>query len=234
MSEKTYHQVTAEGFLSLPNALRQGAWGAVSAPDAPSPAEVTALSAQALCKALLVRALLALRRILHPDPGDADALFDEEWDRVQRLWASDIVGLENSKDPQARADGALLRDATLKGRGTAQTTMRYEDEVQWGFSQADKAQEPTLRAIIDRHGLSERVEEIHDTTSALADAIGWSADAGQRVKPSTQRRVALRRCAQACAHADMTLSLMLDLLPAASPEATQAAEQLNTIRKILG
>jgi hypothetical protein len=233
MSEKTYSQVMEAGYLSLLNTLPQSEWGQISAPTAPSPAEVIGLSPLALSKVLLMRALLGMRRILHPDPAEAADLRDQDWDRVQRLLDADIIRLENSKDPQARADGALLRAATLKGHGTGQTNMRYEAEVQWGFLQVQKAEEPSLQAAIARHDLTERFEEIASTTSALADAIGWSADTA-RVSPSIRRRAALRGCAQACALADKTLLALLDLLPVGSPEAARVASLLSTLRKILG
>jgi hypothetical protein len=111
--------------------------------------------------------------------------------------------------------------------------MRYEAEVQWGFLQVQKAEEPSLQAAIARHDLTERFEEIASTTSALADAIGWSADTA-RVSPSIRRRAALRGCAQACALADKTLLALLDLLPVGSPEAARVASLLSTPPQDLG
>jgi hypothetical protein len=231
MSEKTYNQATEAAFLTLLGALQQGEWGAVQAPAAPAAADVLSLGVLALCKVNLLRALTALRSVLHPRPEDAPALFDQSWDHVQRLWANTVEGLELSADPQARADGALLRAATLKGKGTAQTSMRYEAEVQWGFAQVQKADEPPIRAAIDRHNLQDHIDQIADTTSALADAIGWSTQAGKRLSPSDLRRNTMRRCAQTCSHTDQTLDMVLALLPASSPEATRVLHFLGTLRQ---
>lgn len=233
MSEKTYSQATEATFLTLLGALRQGEWGEIQVPDTRAPFDALTLGAVALCKLDLLQTLTAMRSVFHPRPEDAPSLCDQSWDRVQRLWESVVAGLELSADPQARADGALLRAATLKGRGTAQTAMRYEAEVQWGFAQVQKADEPPIREAIDRHNLQDHIDQIESSTAVLAEAIGWSTQTGKRLSPYGLRRDALRRCAYACTYADQTLSTLLALLPNSAPDAAHVTKLLNTLRQCL-
>lgn len=185
-----------------------------------------------LSKVELMWALLRMRRILNPKPEDAAEIFDQDWDRVQRLYNADITALENDKDPQTRADGAFLRSVSLKGQGTAQTRMRYEAEVQWGFSQVEKADEEAVRILIDRHNLQARIDEIEATTRALAESIGWDLDTHKRLSPSVQKRVALQRCARVCLHVHSQLQMVADLLPSSSHEAQHIRALLVPLQKL--
>jgi hypothetical protein len=219
MSQFTYGHATEEGFLALLDALSKGEWGAVVVPDVLTPQDLVSLGVAALCKVQLLWALLGMRRILNPRAEDAVALFDEEWDRVQRQLHLDVSSLENAKDAQTRADGEALRAAMLKGRGVAQTTLRYGSEVQWGLAQVQKADEPALQEIIARHALQERMDEVEATTRALGEAIGWDAVADERLRPSSQRRVALSRGAEACALVHRQLMNVLAHIPSTSAQA---------------
>lgn len=232
MSQVSYGHATEEGFLSLLDALKQGDWGAIRIPDNPSPQDILALSVVAMCKMQLMSALLAMRRLLHPRPEDAAEVFDQEWDRVQRAYNADITALENHKDPQTRADGAFLRAASLKGQGTGQTSLRYEAEVQWGLAQVEKANDESLKPIIDRHNLQARIDEIEATTRALAESIGWDLTSHTRLRPALQKRVALQRCARICVNIHNHLQAAADLLPSLSPEAQHIHALLAPLQKL--
>ncbi len=232
MSQVSYGHTTEEGFLSLLDALKQGDWGAIPIPDNPSPQDILALGVVAMCKLQLMSVLLAMRRLLHPRPEDAAEVFDQAWDRVQRAYNADITALENHKDPQTRTDGSTLRAASLKGQGTGQTTMRYEAEVQWGLAQVEKANEESLKAIIDRHNLQARIDEIEATTRALAQAIGWDLASHTRLRRALQKRFALQRCAQVCVSVHNHLQNTLDLLPSLSPEAHNLRSLLAPLQKL--
>lgn len=232
MSQVSYGHTTEAGFLSILDAIKQGEWGAIRVPDNPLPQELLMLGVTQLSKVELMWALLRMRRILNPKPEDAAEIFDQDWDRVQRLYNADITALENDKDPQTRADGAFLRSVSLKGQGTAQTKLRYEAEVQWGFSQVEKADEEAVRILIDRHNLQARIDEIEAITRALAEAIGWDLATHKRLSPSVQKRVALRRCADALAMVHQQLETLLEILPSTSPEAAHLNALLAPLLKL--
>lgn len=69
---------------------------------------------------------------------------DAEWDSAQRALNLCLATAAEHKDPAVREAAGRLRGALLKGAGTEQTTLSYDEEVDYGRQQLLRAAKDPL------------------------------------------------------------------------------------------
>lgn len=237
MSGQGFSYVPVEGFSSLARELEQGAWGELDIRDfledaSPrrSPLEASRLQGMKLqlhesCQALIGVAALE---------GETLALrLDREWDAIQReLDAELAVHAARRRDPARQAAALRCRKALLAGRGTAQTQLTLEKEVDWGRNQAALVSKAPLSDDFALLGLASLVSEIASKTEELAAALGMSKPEAPLATRSARVRELLLRCVRAANLVVDELEFFLDLSSLREPERQQVEALLAPLLQI--
>ena len=195
MSETSYAYVPEEGFEGFAQELSQGAWALIDTKDFGGAGQAAAKS---LCDAPLqitwkLRVAWVLAELAAARGGADQAKdVDNAWDGTQKRFAGLLAAATHDKDTEKRAAAARLQKAFLLGAGSGQTKLRYQQEVDFGRTQAQLAKEAQHAADIALLGLLGVITEIEEATDALAEAIGHGQGEGRR--PSERRRSALGAC----------------------------------------
>lgn len=94
------------------------------------------------------------------------------WDSTQKRLKALLDAAAVHPDAQVREAAERLRKALLLGAGEAQTKLKYQQEVDFGRQQVELASSSQVAADIALIGLGSVIDDIRDTTEALANAIG--------------------------------------------------------------
>jgi hypothetical protein len=184
-----YGYVGTDGFLAFRAELEHDAWKSVVTKkhhpdksgdgliDAPSPTQ---------WKVRLLQALDALEQSV--GQGNGNKLLDDEWDRCQKR-----LDLRSNFDladplPARRAAADRVRQALLAGNGTAQTSLDYDKEVDFGEKQALLAGKQPLAADIKLLGYESLLADIARATQDLAQGIGRTDGRGRPLARSARIR----------------------------------------------
>jgi hypothetical protein len=103
---------------------------------------------------------------------------DVDWDRAQTQLARKLAAEEVDDDPARVAAAKCLQRDLLSGRGTAQTTLPFDEEVAFGVRQRELAAQEPYKSHIALLGLGSQIERIKQTTEALDAALKAGAAAG--------------------------------------------------------
>ncbi len=123
---------------------------------------------------------------------------DAEWDSAQRALNLCLATAAEHKDPAVREAAGRLRGALLKGAGTEQTTLSYDEEVDYGRQQLLRAAKDPLAADAKKiPGLRDHLARIDEATEALAKAIGRGPGQKRAAAPSKRLREAMSACVTA-------------------------------------
>ncbi len=233
MSEPSYAYVPEEGFEGFAQELSQGAWALIDTKDFEGAGQA---AAKPLCDApLQVTWKLRVAWVLvelGAARGGADLAkdVDNAWDGTQKRLAGLLAAGTHDKAHEKRAAAARLQKAFLLGAGSGQTKLRYQQEVDFGRTQAQLAKEAQYAADIALLGLDSLVTEIEEATDALAEAIGHGQGKGRR--PSERRRAALGACSTTfAAVADSIAWVIRHGTPADQPRAQALLVSFHALAK---
>jgi hypothetical protein len=122
---------------------------------------------------------------------------DDAWDSLQRKLNFSLGLAGEDKDKDNRDAAARLRDVLLLGNGTAQTTLGWNEEVDFGRQQVELTAKGALAEDAKKVGVQPLLAEISAATEALSCGLGRGS--GQRRAGTRAARVreALAECAAA-------------------------------------
>lgn len=226
MGQLWFTYVPVEGFVSFSQVLDEEAWGAID----PSPWEgpkqtalkplgdAPAVVVWKLQIAWVIGALLAAR-----DGAGSAKDRDKAWDNGQRSLSALLTAAAASSDAKKREAAGRLQKSLLKGRGEAQTKLKYQQEVDFGRQQNKLVSEGQAAADIVLLNLQPAMEEIAATTEALAVAIGHG-DGSER--PGERLKAAMTACASTFSAVAQQLAWLIDNGEAGADQ--QRAAELRT------
>jgi hypothetical protein len=202
MARFGYSFVSDKGFVAFAHDLNEGAWKDISIKKYDVPDRMPALSLleaprPVVWKLRATWAIAALREILGGASEEALAQLDSDWDSAQRKLYYHLGGASEDKDSGKREAAERLRGALLRGSGTAQTTLGYDDEVDFGRHQLAILRSDPLAVDAKKVGLAAVVKQIEESTEALAKALGR----GPGQKRSSPRSIRLREALTECSAA---------------------------------
>ena len=90
-----------------------------------------------------------------------------------------------------------LRAQLLHGGGTGQTAFDYDQEVDFGRDQIELCKEAATAADVKKLKIGDLVQEIAETTEALARGNGRTAGSKRAGAPSIKQREAVAACSAA-------------------------------------
>jgi hypothetical protein len=222
MSHHGYSRVEDMAFIGFQNKLSEGAWAQVSSvvlvdrsAGADPNAMITALmQAPTLVtvKALMLHSVGQLVQALDSKASSVEAV-DAAWDSAQRRFSYALAEKGESLVPQEREAAHRLRQHLLLGRGTAQTTLPPQKEVDFGHTQFLTAQEPQNKADLQLLGLEGRVAELQDLTLQLERAVQEQQQGAHALSRAQRRSFAKAQCVEAFNLAHTTLQEYLNLKP---------------------
>jgi hypothetical protein len=139
------------------------------------------------------------RRIV--TPGKNAKLYldelDASWDSCQRKVNYRLAEHAESKEPEVQKAAERLRAQLLHGGGSGQTSFDYDQEVDFGRNQIELSKEPAAAADVKKLKMGDLLQEIADTTEALAKGHGRAPGTKRSGAPSIQQREAHTACSAA-------------------------------------
>lgn len=199
MSNYGYSYVSDKAFVAFLHDLSEGAWKGVSIIKHDNPEKtVTAATLDAshpvVWKLRIVWAIAALKDALGTTTVDK---LDAAWDAGQRRLFHQLATHADDKDAEVREAAGRLKAQLLDGDGTGQTILGYDEEVDFGRKQLELVKDGQGAADVKKLKLGDTMQDIKETTEALANGIGRKAGGKRTAAPSTRQREALAVCTAA-------------------------------------
>lgn len=195
MRSLVFGNVHPEGFLGFAEELEQGEWASIDIAPLEGPKQ-TALAP--LCNAptavgwkLALKWSIAAAAEARDGAGSAKDL-DRAWDGKQKQLSALITAAANDTDPLKSAAAGRLHKLLLRGAGTQQTKLAYQQEVDFGKQQILAAANSEAAADVALLGLGPVIAEIAAATQKLGAAIGHGEGSD---RPSERFRAAIAECA---------------------------------------
>ncbi len=197
-----YSNVTDKGFTSFLSELSDGEWKGISIKkyDAPDQVPSSPLLDAPRTVVWKLRATWAIGGVMEAIGSASPGLLarlDAEWDSGQRALNLRLASALEHKDEKHRAAAERLRKALLSGSGAEQTTLRLDQEVDFGGHQVTIASEEPLAADVKTVGIQEHIERIREATAALGAGLGRVPGQNRAPSRSRQLRDALSVCSTA-------------------------------------
>jgi hypothetical protein len=200
MAAYGYSYVPEKGFVGFDRDLDLGAWNEISLKKI----DVTnrlydgkflmTVPRPVVWKLRITWGITDLRLVLGTASSEVLERFDGSWDRTQRRLSFAVSSAAEHPDPTWRQAAERVRSALLLGNGTAQTTLGYDEEVDFGIQQVKLASEDPLAADIKLLALNDHIAEIGKTTEELAGGLGRTPGQKRTGARSTRLREALATC----------------------------------------
>lgn len=199
MAGHGYSGVNDKGYGAFGAELKKSAWGGVSIKkyDSQDGNAQLALADAPMVVAWKLRATWGIRTLVQATGTDALVAFDDEWDSAQRAFNLRVGAAEEHQKPAVRQAATRVRASLLSGAGTAQTSLTYDQEVDFGRNQAELAGKAPLAADLETIGAGDALKRIHLATEALAGGLGRGANKGRAPARSQRVREALMACSTA-------------------------------------
>ena len=215
MTAYGYSYVSDKGFVAFSRDLSEGAWKSVSiakydTPDKGLSASTIDASHPVIWKLRITWAIAALKQALGSSTLEE---LDASWDSCQRKLNYRLAEHAESKDPAVQKAAERLRAQLLEGNGTGQTTSDYDQEVDFGRKQIELVKEGAAAADVKKLKIGDLIQEIEETTEALAKGRGRTAGAKRAAAPSIQQREALTACSAAFNGVHDTIAWFIDNTP---------------------
>lgn len=217
MTRHGYGYVSEKGYMAFTHDLGEGAWASISItahdnPERMLPADPFLVPRDIAWKLRASWAIAVLRDALGASP-EVLAGLDARWDASQRKLFH-VLGAAESDHSKAIQDAAKrLKGALLSGNGTEQTTLSYDEEVDYGRNQIALMSSGPLVADVTLLNLAGMRDQINQDTEALAQGIGRGP--GEKRAPSRSKRIraAVGSCAAAFNGIHGELTWMIDHTP---------------------
>jgi hypothetical protein len=192
--------VTDKGFNAFLHDLAAGAWRDVSIKryDTLSRMPSTLLIEAPRPVVWKVRATWAITTLKYALGSTSAEMLDEldaEWDAAQRCLSLALSAALDRQDPAQRRAASRLLEAFRAGSGAEQSGYGYDEEVDFGRYQLAITESGPLAEEAERLDLGEHRKRIHETTEALARAIGRTPKQARSSLRSRRVREALAGCA---------------------------------------
>jgi hypothetical protein len=202
MARYGYSFVSDKGFIAFAHDLSEGAWKDISIKKYDVPDRMPSLSLleaprPVAWKLRATWAIATLREIMGGVSAEVLAQLDGDWDSAQRKLYHHLGSASEDKDAAKREAAERLRGALLRGGGTAQTTMAYDDEVDFGRQQLALLRSDPLAAAAKKVGLAAVIKQVEEATEALAKALGRGPGQKRSAPRSIRLREALTECSVA-------------------------------------
>jgi hypothetical protein len=199
MTAYGYSYVSGKGFVAFSHDMAEGPWKGISIAKYDTPDRTlsdAALNAPhpVIWKLRITWTIAALKYALGSSTLDE---LDASWDSCQRKVNYRLAEHAESKDPEVRQAAERLRAQLLHGGGTGQTSFDYDEEVDFGRNQIELMKEPAAAADVKKLKMGDLLQEIADTTEALAKGAGRTPGTKRSGAPSIQQREALTACSAA-------------------------------------
>lgn len=218
MAAYGYSHVPDRGFHAFIGDLEEGAWKEISIDKYDAPDQVAPLLLEAprpVAWKLRARWSIArLDEVLAVASDDVLRSLDAAWDSAQRAFDYTVAAAEEHEDAAVRTAATRLRRAMLKGGGTAQTTLTYGAEVDFGRSQLEAAKNKRMEADLKKIGALPHIKRIEAATDALAKGMGRGAVEGRPGARSIRLREAMGVCVTAFNSIHDEMVWLLEHLPA--------------------
>lgn len=200
MSGHDFSIVTDKGFNAFLHDLAEGAWKNVSITRYDTLGRMpTTLLLEAprpvVWKVRATWAIMSLKYALGSTSAELLEQLDAEWESAQRDLALALIGATEHKDPARQKAASRLRDALGLGSGATQAAGGYDEEIALGRQQIAITASGPLAEDVERLKLGDLRKSIHETTEALAEAIGRTSKQPRSALRSRRVREALSGCA---------------------------------------
>lgn len=208
---RRFGAVSSDGFIGVEGPLRAAGWDRV-----PGGASGTAATALGLASWLLFDGIKGVLQALRSVNRVA---LDSRWDQAQRRLTT-ATRLKQTDPDAAVVAAANVIAATLlwEGGGLGQTTLSYEDEVDFGLVQIKRSQEATVAQALEDTELRPVMEEVREATLAFEQALRRAPGQGKALAPAA----ALRAATRACAHNFARSYIIVEALIEATPSGAEA------------
>jgi hypothetical protein len=195
MRSLVFGNVDPDGFLGFADELDKGEWATIDVTSylAPDGKLLKPLCDAPACVEWKLSLKGAVAAVFDAREGAGSAKeLDRLWDGKQKQLAALIQAATNDSDAKKREAAARLHKSLLRGAGTAQTKLRYQQEVDFAKQQALTATSAEVAADVGLLGLGPILDEIAAATAKLAAAIGHGEGSD---RPSDRFRGAVAECA---------------------------------------
>ena len=198
MAQYGYGGLKDRVFLGFEKELETGAWKEVGTKkiEAEAKESVTALLKAPLRVTWKVRLRFGIAGVIAALGVPQITELDATWDSSQRRLFHRLGAAVDDKDSIVRAAADRLWPVLLLGTGTQQTTLDYDDEVNFGRRQVAAAGPGgPLAADAKIAKIETEIADIDKATEALAAGLGRGTGSKRRA-PSQQVREAVADCAK--------------------------------------
>ena len=141
MPNHGYHRASQETLSTLPQTLEEKPWEEIEIEAYKKVTDELEIPILSLIKRRIKQRGMTLLQAISTDSGELSTL-DSRWDSPQRKLASRVREAESDEDVRLNNAADRLRPALLRGQGTAQTQLPYEEEVKFGKMQVGLARAP--------------------------------------------------------------------------------------------
>ncbi len=204
MEQSSFKHVTETGYRALADEFNQGAWATV---DITPFVDAQGAIVKPLCTALVTVKIEILATIASLASARSSVYsatdLNRIWDNFQRQLNLTLSTAATDPDAHKRAAALRLQKLLLRGGGTGQTSLKYQQEIDFGREQIKAAAKDEAAKDIALLAIDSLMASIGTATENLAEAIGHG---GTDQRPSEQVRGAKAECAAACIWAVHTLT----------------------------
>lgn len=211
MGSITFTHVPAEAFIGFRRELATEVWATINISAYAGPNQTPLQPLLEAPQLILgkIQLLWSLERLALARAGAGSAKDrDRDWDTSQKRLRARLDLAAMDDDPAKRAAAERLQQTMLSGGGgEAQTQLAYQQEVDFGRQQLEQAASGQVAADIALLDLGSTMEDIHQSTEALAMAIGHGQD---NQRPSERLRKATAKCISTCTMVLTQLAWLMD------------------------
>jgi hypothetical protein len=232
MPNHGYYRASQETLSTISQTLEGKPWGEIDIAaflKANDELEIPVLS---LLKRRMVQKGTALLQAISVSSEELSTL-DSRWDSPQRKLSSRIREAESDEDQALNDAAARLRTALLKGQGTAQTQLPYEEEIKFGKMQVGLARAPkkegqttpTIAEDLETIGATPLIADIEKRTQEFEAALAQVPPEARNASRSARIKLATTDLVDELSHSHDELQRQI--------EAANAPETKDRLTKLL-
>ncbi len=236
MTRYGYGYVTEKGFIAFSHDISEGLWAEIATESYDNEQHTLGkdpldIPRPVAWKLRAVWSIATLRDALGASP-EVLAGLDASWDSTQRKLYHTFGSASEEEDPEIRAAATRLKGALLSGNGTAQTTLSYDEKVDFGRHQVELMTRGALAEDTKKARVSAVRDRIRETTEALAQGIGRGPGDQRSMARAKRIRTALAACASDFNGLHSELAWLIDRTPT-GPVRTRLERMLAPFQALL-